>query len=171
MGQRWSRYIAIGDSSTEGLDDPDPNGGFRGWADRLAEHVAADQGGLEYANLAIRGKLTADIMAEQLPVALSLRPDLATVVAGMNDILMPAFDPVALAAEVQAMFRTLAEAGVTVLTFTLPDPTPNLPFTRRLQPRLAAFNDELRLAADRAGALMVDVAAFTVEYRHYVPVS
>jgi hypothetical protein len=59
------------------------------------------------------------------------------------------------------MFRTLAEAGATVLTFTLPDPTPNLPFTRRMQPRLAAFNAQLRTSAQRSGAILVDVGEFT----------
>jgi hypothetical protein len=28
-------FVAIGDSFTEGLNDPTPGGGFRGWADRL----------------------------------------------------------------------------------------------------------------------------------------
>ncbi len=52
----YERYVAIGDSSTEGLDHPDGQGGYRGWANRLAEQVAAAQGGsLLYANLAIRG--------------------------------------------------------------------------------------------------------------------
>lgn len=158
--RRWNRYVAIGDSSTEGLDDPGPDGAFRGWADRLAGHIATHQGGLEYANLAIRGRPTAQILAEQLPVALLLEPDLATVLAGMNDILMPTFDPDDVAADVQTMFTELARAGATVLTFTLPDPTPNLPFTRRLQPRLEAFNERLRRAAEGAGAIMVDVATF-----------
>jgi lysophospholipase L1-like esterase len=160
-GRRWARYVALGDSSTEGLDDPDPTGGFRGWADRLAEHLAANQTGVEYANLAIRGRLTAQIVAEQLPVALAYKPDLATVLAGMNDLFQPAFNPVAVAADIEAMHRALIAAGATVLTLTLPDPTPNLPLTRLMQPRLANFNDELRLAAERAGAVLVDVAAFT----------
>ncbi|WP_256443617.1 SGNH/GDSL hydrolase family protein [Micromonospora sp. M51] len=85
----WQRYVAIGDSTTEGLDDPDGAGGYRGWADRFALAVARAQGGLEYANLAIRGRTTALIRAEQLQPALDLAPDLATVVAGMNDVLRP----------------------------------------------------------------------------------
>src|SRR5690242_12538960 len=90
----WQRYVAIGDSSTEGMGDPDGAGGFRGWADRLAEHLAASHvDGFEYANLAIRGKTTAQIEAEQVPLALALRPDLVSVIAGMNDILTPSFDP------------------------------------------------------------------------------
>lgn len=156
----WLRYVAIGDSTTEGLDDPDESGGYRGWADRLAGHIAAHQGTLEYANLAIRGRSTEQIRMEQLPAALAMEPDLATVVAGMNDILAPVFDPVAIAAQVEQMFTAFVEAGATVLTFTLPDPTPNLPLTAIMQPRVLAFNEELRLAADRAGAVMVDVATY-----------
>jgi lysophospholipase L1-like esterase len=155
----WHRYVAIGDSTTEGLDDPDVNGRHRGWADRLAEHIAAHQGGLEYANIAIRGKQTRQIRDEQLPVALSMNPDLVTVVAGMNDILNATFDPTEVAAMVEQMLLAFAGTGATVLTFTLPDPTPNLPFTAVLQPRLRQFNDQMRRAAARAGAVMVDVAA------------
>jgi len=159
-GPRWGRYVAIGDSSTEGLDDPDGHGGYRGWADRLAEHIARYQGGIEYANLAIRGKTTAQIMEEQLPAALALKPHLVTVLSGMNDILGSTFDADAVAAKIGTMFSTFADTGATVLTFTLPDPTPNLPFTRRLQPRVAAFNDALRDAAAKGGALMIDITDF-----------
>ena len=158
----WQRFVAIGDSSTEGMGDPDGTGGFRGWADRLAGHLAAAHGeGFEYANLAIRGKTTEQIQDEQVPAALALRPDLVSVIAGMNDILTVSFDPEATAGLVERMFTTFTEAGVDVLTFTLPDPTPNLFFTRVIQPRVVEFNDALRQAARRAGVMMVDVAAFT----------
>jgi lysophospholipase L1-like esterase len=158
----WHRYVAIGDSSTEGMGDPDGTGGFRGWADRLAEHLAAAHGdGFEYANLAIRGKTTGQIQAEQVPVALALRPDLVSVIAGMNDILTVAFDPEATAARVEEMFAVFTGAGADVLTFTLPDPTPNLWFTWMMRPLMVAFNEALRRAADRTGVMMVDVAAFT----------
>jgi lysophospholipase L1-like esterase len=156
----WLRYVAIGDSTTEGLYDPAEAGGYRGWADRLAGHIAAHQGTLEYANLAIRGRTTEQIRAEQLPAALDMQPDLVTVVGGMNDILAPAFDPVTIAGQVEQMFAAFADAGATVLTFTLPDPTPNLPLTGIMQPRVLAFNEELRGAADRAGAVLVDVATY-----------
>ena len=44
----WSRYVAIGDSFTEGIGDPEPQspGGYRGWADRVAEVLGAQPGGL-----------------------------------------------------------------------------------------------------------------------------
>ena len=74
---RFERYVAIGDSSTEGLEDPDGNGGYRGWADRLAEHIAEAQGSVLYANLGVRGRHTRQVREEQLGPALKMRPDVA----------------------------------------------------------------------------------------------
>ena len=76
MTLRFERYVAIGDSSTEGLQDPDGAGGYRGWANRLAERVAQAQGGLLYSNLGVRGKRSREIRQElprELPPAM-LRP-------------------------------------------------------------------------------------------------
>ncbi|MCW3005044.1 MAG: putative GDSL-like lipase [Conexibacter sp.] len=83
--QPWSRYVAVGDSTSEGLDDPHPDGsGYRGWTDRLAERLAELNPHLLYANLAVRGKLARQVREEQLEPALALAPDLATVVAGIS---------------------------------------------------------------------------------------
>jgi lysophospholipase L1-like esterase len=80
-------FVAIGDSFTEGLNDPAPGGGFRGWADLVAGALAARQPEFRYANLAIRGKLVTQVVTEQLPRALELAPDLVSLAAGGNDIL------------------------------------------------------------------------------------
>jgi lysophospholipase L1-like esterase len=80
----WTSFLAIGDSFTEGLNDPGPAGNYRGWADRLAELMAVQQPALRYANLAIRGKYLHQIIEDQLPVALAERPDLVTFSAGGN---------------------------------------------------------------------------------------
>ena len=83
----FSRYVAIGDSSTEGLDDPDGRGGYHGWANRLATRVASAQSSpLLYANLAIRGRSTRRIRDEQLGPAVAMRPDLVTLFTGTNDV-------------------------------------------------------------------------------------
>ena len=83
MSPRFQRYVALGDSTTEGLEDPYEDGsGYRGWADRLAEALAAANPELTYANLAIRGRKVPQIRAEQLEPALALRPDLASIVGG-----------------------------------------------------------------------------------------
>lgn len=162
-GPRWTpTYVALGDSSTEGLDDPDGSGGYRGWADRLAEQVAVHSPGLRYANLAVRGRLAGQVRAEQLPPAVALRPDLATVFAGVNDLLRPSFDAAAVAAELEAVLRGLRDTGATVLTITCADPGPVMPVARLLRGRVADLNDRLRAAAERTGALLVDVAAHPV---------
>jgi hypothetical protein len=118
----FARYVAVGDSSTEGLDDPDGRGGYHGWANRLAVHVAAAQDvPLLYANLAVRGRSTREIRDEQLAPAAAMRPDLVTLFSGTNDVVKRHFDADAVGNDVEVMQRTLIDAGATVLGFTLPD--------------------------------------------------
>jgi lysophospholipase L1-like esterase len=151
------RYVAIGDSTTEGLDDPYPDGGYRGWADRLAGRLAEFEPDLAYANLAIRGRLAAQVHAEQLEPALALQPDLVTVVAGLNDTLRRGFDLAATAGHLDAMLERLRATGATVLTFTFPDPAPVMPIARLARPRLQALNARLRAGAERTGAIVLDL--------------
>ena len=154
--------MAIGDSSTEGLDDPDGRGGYRGWADRLAGHIARAQGSLLYANLAIRGRKTRQILDEQLAPAAAMRPDLVTLFTGTNDVVRPRFDVAAVQRDVETMQRTLIAGGATVLGFTLPDLSRVMPLARRLAPRVHALNDALRAASRATGAVLLDFATFPV---------
>ena len=156
---RFERYVAIGDSSTEGMNDPDGRGGYRGWANRLAERIAQEQGSLLYANLAIRGRRTRQIRNEQLAPALAMRPDLVTLFAGTNDAVAKQFDEAAVAADLAHMQRRLIAGGATVLGFTLPDLTPVMPLGKRLAPRVEALNEMLRSVAASTGAILVDFAA------------
>lgn len=159
MTRRFERYVAIGDSTTEGLDDPDGRGGYRGWANRLAERVAAAQGGVLYANLAVRGLRARQIRERQLARAAALRPDLSTVVAGTNDLVRPRCDVQAVAEDIELMQRRLVAGGATVLTFTLPDLGPIVPLARPLAGRTRALNEAIRQASARSGAILVDFAA------------
>ncbi len=160
----YRRYVALGDSSTEGLDDPynGEGGGYRGWADRLAEHVDAAWPGLEYANLAVRGRLASQIEREQLPAALALQPDLVSVFAGLNDMLRPRVDPAAVAAALTRMMAALRAGGATVLTITVPDTGPVNPIARPMRRRVLWLNDAIRDAAARTGTLVCDVAAHPI---------
>jgi lysophospholipase L1-like esterase len=158
----FRRYVAIGDSSTEGYIDPDPAGGLRGWSRRLAARIAREQGGLEYANLGVRGLTTREIRNSQLAPALGLAPDLATLFSGTNDVIGRDFDDAAYAADVEAMQRALREAGATVLTFTLPDLTPLMPMARKIAPSILALNARTREVSARTGTLLVDFAAYPV---------
>jgi len=158
----FERYVAIGDSSTEGLDDRDGRGGYHGWSRRLAGRIARQQGGLLYANLAIRGRTTREIREQQLEPALAMRPDLATVFSGTNDVLARRFDPDTVGADMEAMQRALIGQGATVLTFTLPDLAPLMPIARLVTPRIAALNAAMHVAASRSGAILLDFAAYPV---------
>ena len=87
-----TRFVAIGDSTTEGIGDELPDGTPRGWADRFAAALAERNPDLLSANLAIRGRRTAQILAEQADAALALQPDLISAVVGVNDLVAPSLD-------------------------------------------------------------------------------
>src|SRR6202020_1488088 len=87
MPARWKRFVAVGDSFTEGLDDLLPDGYPRGWAQLVAAHVAHQDEDFRYANLAVRSRRIEQIVIEQIPEAMAMRPDLTSIVAGGNDIL------------------------------------------------------------------------------------
>lgn len=159
----FARYVAIGDSSTEGLDDPDGRGGYHGWANRLAARIAASQPSpLLYANLAIRGRTTRQIRDEQLGRAVAMQPDLVTLFSGTNDVVRPRFDPDAVGRDVEFMQRRLIEQGAIVLGFTLPDISTVLPIARPIAGRVQALNDALRRASAASGAVLVDFASHSV---------
>lgn len=84
------RYVAIGDSFTEGVGDEPAPGVVRGWADLVAQGWADATGDpIEYANLAIRSKLAWPIIHEQLEPALALKPTHLSFNGGGNDMLRP----------------------------------------------------------------------------------
>lgn len=154
-----TRFVAIGDSTVEGLEDPGPDGTYVGWADRLAVHLGAVHPDLLYANLAIRGMTAGEVRATQLDRALELRPDIAVVVAGVNDLLRARFDRATVRADLFAMHAALADAGARVATFTMPDMTRVAPLAVLLRPRIEALNEIVREAGRRFGTAVADVAA------------
>ncbi|MBX3134493.1 MAG: SGNH/GDSL hydrolase family protein [Gemmatimonadaceae bacterium] len=157
----YSRYVALGDSSTEGLEDPGTDGRHRGWADRLAQHVAdAQRAPLQYANLAVRGRKTRHLVEEQLAPALAMQPDLATVFSGTNDIIRSNFSLDSVMADLRTLHTALRGAGATVLTITMPDLSEVAPFARRARPRLLAFNEAVCALCAETGVLLLDVARF-----------
>lgn len=154
----FDSYVAIGDSFTEGLNDDLPDGTFRGWADRLAEILAEGRPDFQYANLALRGKMLDEILEEQLPIALAVKPDLVTLCAGGNDIIVPGADVDAVAARLEAGVAKLREAGIPVLIFNGPD-TKYLSVMHVLRGKVGIYNAHLWAIADRHGAKMVDMWA------------
>ncbi len=163
----WSRYVAIGDSFTEGMcDDTPPAPGtsdpsrYAGWADRLAVTLAerAAQQGVEfgYANLAVRGRLVDDVVGAQLAAALALQPDLVSLVGGGNDILRPTVDLDGIAAKIETAVERLRAAGVDVLLGTPTDPRDSGLF-RPLRARHAVHAANLQSIALRHGCFVLDL--------------
>jgi len=157
----WQSYVALGDSFTEGLDDPYPEGpGYRGWADLVAARLAAQAGPeFGYANLAVRGRLFDAVVAEQVRPALAMRPDLVSFAAGGNDLLRRQCDPHALMERFDKVIGEIRETGADVVLFRFADLTARLPGQRLLGPRVAVLNRGVGEVARRRGARLVDLSA------------
>ena len=158
-------YVALGDSFTEGLNDPDPDGGFAGWADRLARLLAerrprtgSGHYDFRYANLAVRGRLLDQIVAEQVPEVGRMEPDLVSFTAGGNDILRPGSDPDEVAERFEAAVVRLRESAGTVLICTGFD-TRDTPVLKHLRGKIATYNAHLRAIADRNDLAVADIWA------------
>ena len=154
----FHRYVALGDSFTEGVGDPDPTrpNGLRGWADRVAEVLAQQSDDFGYANLAIRGRKLGPIVAEQVDVAVGLEPDLITIHAGGNDVLRPRVDLDALARTYDDAIARLSATGARVVMFTIFDPGARGIYGP-VRGRMAIFNEWVREIADRHEATIVDM--------------
>ncbi len=153
----WRRMVAIGDSFTEGIGDPEPSleGGHRGWADRVAEVLGAQVPDFAYANLAVRGKLIGQIVEDQIEPALALKPDLVTFSAGGNDVIRPGSDPDAVAQQFEDAVVRLASTGATLVLFTGID-TNFTPVFRGIRGRVAIYNENIRGIAERYDAIVAD---------------
>ncbi len=157
-------FVATGDSFTEGLeDDLGPEGRHRGWADRVAAALAARNGRLRYANLAIRGRLLDQVIAEQVPAAIALAPALISFHAGPNDILRPRVDIPALLGRYEKAVIDLRAGGAQVLLFTVIERVGGTGRAADLMAsRFGAFNQAARSVAERHGCLLADMGAATV---------
>ncbi len=166
-------FVALGDSITLGVGDPvrvaDPETGrsrraWRGWAALLAEGLCDP----ELHIVAGNGACSADVERDQLPRALQLRPDIASVVVGINDTLRPNFDPARIEAAAAHTIGALRAAGAEVLTLRLPDPgrmlgAPSF-FARPLARRARQINTVMDGLAGRFGTVHFDAASDEVVY-------
>ncbi|MGY1814071.1 SGNH/GDSL hydrolase family protein [Blastococcus sp. SYSU D00820] len=153
------RYVAIGDSFTEGVGDELPDGSVRGWADLVAAGLAATTGeDVRYANLAVRGRLLEPIVTGQLETALALDPPptLITLNGGGNDMLRPGVDEARLVELTERAVLRCAEAGVELVLLAGPDPSQRLPFGRTVHRRAATLTRRIGVLADRYGLTFVD---------------
>lgn len=154
----WGRYVALGDSFTAGVGDPEPRspGGIRGWADRVAEELSEVRRDFAYANLAVSGLVIREILEQQLGPAIDLRPDLVTLSAGGNDLVFHRSDLDRLAGLLDHAVGLLSATGATIVLFTGPD-WGATPLFGHIRGRVAVFNENLRTIAARHGAVIADL--------------
>lgn len=152
----WSRYVAIGDSFTEGMSDPDPEADDRyiGWADRLAALLSSHHDDFHYANLAVRGRKVDDIAGTQVDAALRLEPDLVSIVGGGNNILRPKADVDGVAVLLDAAVQRLRESGADVLLATPTDPA-EAPVIGMVRGRAATLTAHIVSIAQRHGCYLL----------------
>jgi len=154
--RRWARYAALGDSFTEGLcDDVGPDGRHRGWADLVALDLAARWGGIDYANLAVRGRLIREVVAEQVPDAIALKPDLTSLAVGINDTLRRSFDVHQAATDLENGVRALRHADSDVLIFAFGDPARRSRVVGLIRERIRVYNTAVEAIARRYDCFVV----------------
>jgi lysophospholipase L1-like esterase len=165
----WRRFAALGDSFTEGLmDETDQAGRHIGWADRVAVELAGrarDRGedGISYANLAVRGRLVRQVVDQQVPAAVALGPDLASIAVGVNDTLRAHFDLNAVATALENGVRDLRRSGSDVLVFAFGDPSRRSLAMAPVRERIRAYNSAVEAIATHYGCYRVtfwEVAAY-----------
>jgi lysophospholipase L1-like esterase len=155
---RYERFVALGDSCTEGLDDPYPGGVvYRGWADLVAQRLAEQDATLRYANLGVRGRRLDQIIVEQIPAAIELAPDLIALFGGGNDIMSHGYNERTVSRRVDQAIRALTDLAPKVVVFTLSDISRRMPLGWRMAPRIEALNAAIREAAVSYQATLVDL--------------
>ncbi|WGD38639.1 SGNH/GDSL hydrolase family protein [Lysinibacter sp. HNR] len=151
------KYVALGDSFTEGVGDELSNGYVRGWADLVAEGFAqASSEAVYYANLAIRGKLLRVIIDEQLDRALALSPTLVTFNGGGNDMLRPRTHAAELIALFQTVIERVSESGAQLVLLSGGNPTRGLPLGGSIERKGDLLNNEVRRIAAKNAIPFVD---------------
>lgn len=157
---KYTRFIACGDSFTEGMSDEIVDGQYRGFADRMADVLARQSAEFTYANFAVRGKLIHQVAAEQVPIALTFVTGPETLFsfhAGANDVLRPNYKPNISLPLYTKTVRQIAASGATVLLFTVLERTDRQGRTAELwATRFTEFNKNVRAVAAEVGAIVAD---------------
>jgi lysophospholipase L1-like esterase len=158
----WKRFVAIGDSITEGYGmDPVEGVEQLPWVERVARALAAGRPDFEHHNLGRRNLPAAAVRDTQLDRALELEPDLVSIAAGPNDLISSEFDRDQLERDMEPMYAAFPDTGAFVFTFTYMDfpstglvPEEGAAFIRE---RMELLHDAVRALADRYGAFLIDL--------------
>jgi lysophospholipase L1-like esterase len=153
----FTSYIAIGDSFTEGVGDQLPDGRARGWADFVALGLAAaSPEPVRYANLAIRGRKLAPLIAEQLRPAIDQGPQLVSLNGGGNDIMRPKISMDSVVRMLDDAATRVTDAGIHMLLLSGANPTAHLPMGSVMRRRGDELDAAVRALLPRENVTFVD---------------
>ncbi|HEU4807450.1 MAG TPA: SGNH/GDSL hydrolase family protein [Homoserinimonas sp.] len=154
---KFTSYVAIGDSFTEGVGDELADGRVRGWADLVALGLAySAREPVTYANLAIRGRLLAPIIDGQLDAALALKPALLSLNGGGNDILRPRVAISRVADQLVAAADRATAEGIHVVLASGANPSRHMPLGALVQTRGEQLAQGIRDQLPRVNVTFVD---------------
>ena len=155
-----TKFIALGDSLTEGLSDKYPDGSYRGWADRVADEISKQNPDFRYANLAVRGKLLEQVVVDQLQIALPWMQGSQTLVtfhAGANNVLRPKFEQNQVFETYANAVAQISQTGARLLLFTVREVSnPQTKTQHYWNQRFGPFNENVKRVAAEFGATVMD---------------
>lgn len=156
-----STYVALGDSFTAGHGSVEEEGDP--WPDRIAAALRRVNPDLSYRNLAVDGATSAEV-AEQVPAAVAMEPDLVTLICGANDVLRTTRPDIeAYEERLSQMLERLRAASpeAAIVTTTAPEGWQFMDLRRRTRGRvkkaLAEINAATPRVAERHGVLCLAV--------------
>jgi acyl-CoA thioesterase I len=153
------RYVALGDSTVEGIGASSRETNY---VSRLHEKLQSVYPKATVTNLGVGGATSADVVRDQLERALTLGPSLVTISIGPNDITGRA-SVAQYERNLETIFKRLTrESRAVVVANLLPDlaVTPRFrrsPAREVVGQLTVAFNEALRRKADEYSVLVVDL--------------
>ena len=157
------RYLALGDSLTQGVGAPDESTGA--FPALLAEHWRADGCAVELQNAGISGYTAGQILAEQVPQIESFRPTIISFQAGGNDIAN-GISIEEYRANVKAVLEAATGSGARVVVLAQNDwarSPVGVDYGESVPSQRMAFDDVLIEEASAAGAEFVDLRPLYAE--------
>jgi acyl-CoA thioesterase I len=153
------RYVALGDSYTIGTSVVETER----WPDQLVAGLEPEVPIELVANLGVNGYASADLIRDEMPVLAGLRPDIVTLLIGVNDVVQ-GVAPRTYAANVEAILGGLlalmpASRIVTVATpdYTVTPAGSDYGDPRQQHDAIVAANEVMSRLAAKRGIGFVDI--------------
>ena len=170
----YLRFASLGDSTTVGIGDPvgldgrlagsparPPGQQWRGWAKILADAMATGHT-VSFCNTAVSGATAADVRRTQLRDAADHRPDVASLIVGVNDTMRSTWSTDRIRDDLMFCAERLHRQGAILLTVRFHDHGQVFGLPGFLRRPLARRIEQVNAAYDEVhatyGGLRIDLA-------------